>query len=151
MQIIGKCAVRCIWKCLYLPSLDGWGGECLGTGQCLREVTWSVTAVTCVIGLTSDSESETHWHKAPYTWVFVELGLSLKLHFPLASYLVYNKVLFIELSRPVREAALSSTVSGVVVQNLMYGEFTQHATFCSSRVTELQEGIFYCTVTYFCS
>jgi hypothetical protein len=105
VQNSGNCAVRCIWKCLYMLSLDGWGGECLGTGQCLREVTWQVTAVTCVIGLTSDNISLTHWQKAPCTWVFVELGLALKSHFLLASCLVYNKLLSIELRDPVRAAA----------------------------------------------
>jgi len=72
-------------------------------------------------------------------------GVVFEITFPLASYLEYNKVLSIELSHPVREAAPSSSVSGVGVQNtsrLMYGEFTQYATFCSSRVTEIQQGIF---------
>jgi hypothetical protein len=150
VQNSGKCAVRCIWECLYMLSLDGWGGECLGTGQCLREVTWQVTAVTCVIGLTSDNISLTHWRKAPYARVFVELGLSLKSHFPPASYLVYDKVLSIDLRRPVRDAALSSTVSGVRVQTtprFLYEEFTQYEIFCFSRDTELQQGIFYCSVT----
>lgn len=151
VQNSGNCALRCMWKCMYILSLDGWGGECLGTGQCLREVTWQVTAVTCVIGLTSDSISLTRWQKAPYTWVFVEQGLSLKSHFPLASYLVYNNVLSIELRRPVRDAALSSTVSGVGVQSMprfLYGKFTQYETFYFPRDTELQQGIFYSSVTF---
>jgi hypothetical protein len=72
-------------------------------------------------------------------------GVVFEITFPSGLLFSVNKVLSIELSRPVREAALSSTVSGVGVQNiprLLCGEFTQYATFCSSRVTELQQGIF---------
>jgi len=35
--------------------------------------------------------------------------------------------------------------------HLLSGKFNQHGTFCSSLVTELQQGLFYCTVTYSCS
>lgn len=45
----------------------------------------------------------------------------------------------------MRDAAFSSTVSGVRVQStprFLYGEFTQYETFCFSRDTELQQGFF---------